>query len=262
MISFSVKAASLVIESSFTGEPMDLSTAKIELSQKPVLPEHFEELITFDTQTLILNSDIPSNDAPPPFTFQEINSAFERGDGIYWLTSFNHQRIGYYWIEYRSDSLFLSGLAIATPFRNKKIGSQVLSWLDQVVEDKGLSSISLAVVPLNYPAIHTYLKHGYQVVRCESDYFGDTCPNKFRLIMEKRRNSLFQFNHLSNSLRISCKNETQMTKASRDGYVGVALEWEPTPHDHKEGILVFKKPNDDFSLKYSVSSSLFDFQDL
>ena len=77
------------------------------------------------------------------------------------------------------------GLVIATPFRGKKIGTQVLNWIEMDCKASHLDRCSLAVSPFNLSALTFYNRNGYEFVREETHYFGQIKPNISRFILEK-----------------------------------------------------------------------------
>lgn len=153
--------------------------------KKTILPSEFDELIEFDRLYLISGSEIPEHDAPPLITQTELKIAQERGDEIYWVCTTENDRVGYYWIEQRQPTLFLSGLALATQFRGKGIGAIILKWVEESALNYGLYECTLAVSRFNQHAIHVYHSHGFIITETKTDYFGFVKPNLVRYIMKK-----------------------------------------------------------------------------
>jgi ribosomal protein S18 acetylase RimI-like enzyme len=162
-----------------------MNIATIPIFTKNVLSEQYKDIIEFDEKYMILGAAIPMHDTPPILTIEELHVAETRGDEIYWICDSENKRLGYYWTERRPSSLFLSAIVISTPFRGKKIGSQVLYWIEKSARNYGLNHCSLAVSNLNAPALNLYFKNDYQKVKDDPNYFGSKKPNVSRLILEK-----------------------------------------------------------------------------
>lgn len=193
--------------------------------QKEILYSDFQDVVDFDLKYMVQESALASKEAPPPLTLQELVTAENKGDELYWLMSEEGERAGYYWLERRAGCLFLSAVVISTTFRNQKIGRQVLKWMDEKALRDGLSSCGLAVGPSNLPALHLYLSHGYQVVRCHPDYFGSSNPGdpgKFRLVLEKKI-PVESMKAVSKKVLVSCEDYTELMNVVSQGYVGVSL---------------------------------------
>ena len=200
-----------------------MSIATIPITTRPIAKSEYQELIDFDDRYNIHGSAYPASEAPPPLTLGELEDGYRRGDELYWLCSSTSNRVGYYWTESRSDCLFLSALIIATDFKNKRIGRQVLHWVDEACIKKGLSRCTLTVSPLNLPALHLYLSHGYQIVRCETNYFGKSWPNRFRVVLEKEMKDQLENIENFETIRVPCSDYDQLVQATANGYRGVLL---------------------------------------
>ena len=124
--------------------------------------------------------------APPPLTRHEIEIALQRGDEIYWLVASHQNRIGYYWIEFQEDSVYLASIVIASHARGQGLSHVVMNWIEETARNKGYSVCTLAVDPTNSRAISLYEKHGYSVIEKRPAYFGPQYPNTVRLIMSKK----------------------------------------------------------------------------
>jgi ribosomal protein S18 acetylase RimI-like enzyme len=172
---------------------------------------------------MIQESVIPASENPPPLSTKEVSEARSRGDQIYWLQTTRKDRVGYYWIERRSEHLFLASLVIGTSFRNQKIGRRVLEWVDQAAEKQGYTRCGLAVVPINSSALHLYLSHGYQIIRCNPNYFGSTCPNKFRLILERSFEKKNQDEVFQERIQVVNYDYPSLMQATEQGFIGTAV---------------------------------------
>lgn len=200
-----------------------MSIATIPITTRKIAKSEYQELIDFDDRYNIHGSVYPSSEAPPPLTLVDLEEAHRRGDRLYWLCSSTSNRVGYYWTEKRSHSLFLSALIIATEFKNKKIGRQVLHWVDESCTKYGLSRCELTVSPLNLPALHLYLSHGYQIVNCETNYFGDSWANRFRVVLEKEMKDRFENIENFETVQVLCSDYSQLVQVTTNGYRGVIL---------------------------------------
>ena len=167
------------------GEKAFMALLEVSLTRTDVTRTDFPQLIDFDLKHMVTGSALGAAEAPPPLTLEELETAKERGDELYWLLSSDGARAGYYWIEQRTDCLFLSAVVISSSHRNQGLGRQILKWVDEAARVKRISKCALAVAPENAPALHLYLSVGYRIVRTDTDYFGSICPNKVRLILEK-----------------------------------------------------------------------------
>ena len=122
--------------------------------------------------------------------------------------------------------------------RNKKIGRQILKKLDEIAIEKKISLCSLAVSALNYPAMHLYFSHGYQIVQCNPDYFGSVDPGKFRLLMEKQMGSTeFKYKNIE-KIYIHCNDKVGIGKALANGFIGTEFSIKKK-NQLEEGVLLF-----------------------
>ena len=157
----------------------------LSVVRRNITQTEFPEVIEFDQKYMVNGSAMTASEAPPLLTLDELETAKERGDELYWLDTPNDEKAGYYWIEHKTDCIFLSAIVISSSHRNKGIGREVLKWVDQAAGIKKVTKCRLAVGPGNTPALHLYLSEGYRIVDTNPNYFGSTSPNKVRLILEK-----------------------------------------------------------------------------
>ncbi len=156
----------------------------MDLEFKKISEADYSQLIEFDTRYMILESPLTQDSAPPPLKIEEIVTAKNRRDDLFWIWS-NEELVGYYWLEYREDCLFLSAIVVASSFRNKKIGHTIMKLMDDICDKRGIKKSALAVSPDNHPALFLYMKHGYEKKRLRENYFGPSYPGKNRFWFEK-----------------------------------------------------------------------------
>lgn len=199
----------------------------------------YEQIINFDLQYMVNESGLPISDAPPPLTPDELRVAMERGDQLFWILS-SGQRAGYFWTEQNTNRLTLSSLVISTEFRNRGIGRQVMQWLDQNAQSRGIQKLTLAVSPLNINALKLYLSHGYQIVRCDENYFGTSSPGKFRLILEKDLLKVPAQDIQDETIEILSTDYAELMNATHiNKFVGVSLQFSSEP----QAKIVFHSPS-------------------
>ncbi len=86
---------------------------------------------------------------------------------IYFNILLNKENVGYFSIQPRTDSLFLSKIYIHKKQRGKKIFSTSLNFIEKKAKEIGLSRIELTVNKYNKNSITIYLSKGFKILRSE-----------------------------------------------------------------------------------------------
>ncbi len=87
---------------------------------------------------------------------QQINTQFN-----YYLLMKNNKAIGYVGIIIKDHELFLSKFYVLLEQRNKGIGKQVMTYLEQLSIEHGINKITLTVNKNNIDVIRVYKKLGF-----------------------------------------------------------------------------------------------------
>ena len=83
------------------------------------------------------------------------------------------------------DEGYITNVAVSNKFRRKGVADSLISRLDECMEQKNLSFISLEVRVSNTPAISLYEKNGYKNVGVRKNFY--RLPTEDAYIMTKER---------------------------------------------------------------------------
>jgi len=71
------------------------------------------------------------------------------------------KQVGYFWLTIWKKKLYISNIYVLENNRRQRIGSTILSWIDDYAIEKNCVQIILSVFATNNPAISFYKQHGY-----------------------------------------------------------------------------------------------------
>jgi ribosomal-protein-alanine N-acetyltransferase len=86
-------------------------------------------------------------------------------------------------VEIENDTTFghLITLNVATSYRRKGVGTQMLREMEKILKEKGINECHLEVREDNHPALKLYQNSGYQKIAVLEKYYG----NKHGLFLKK-----------------------------------------------------------------------------
>ncbi len=82
----------------------------------------------------------------------------------YFLIRNKQESIGYFSVQSKSDSLFLSKLYVLKSYRAQGVGKTALNYMEGLAKTAGLNNISLTVNKYNTHTIKTYERMGFSIV--------------------------------------------------------------------------------------------------
>jgi len=97
-------------------------------------------------------------------SFDAIKNQILRGTEYYRLLR-NTDLLGYCSIQKEDDILFISKIYVSKEYRGQKNGGHMLSKLEQIANDRGLSQLRLTVNKNNSKSIEFYKHQGFEVKR-------------------------------------------------------------------------------------------------
>jgi ribosomal protein S18 acetylase RimI-like enzyme len=195
----------------------------MQIATRPICKNEFSSLIEFDDiylQKSMNEAGVPLLQLAPSLTIHELEDAYKRKDVLAWVL-IDNDVVGYFWFEKKSNSLYISGIAIKKEFQGYGIVQYILKLAEEHAMKNYLSKCTLSVHPLNGPAINVYLKHNYIVVNAISSFFGLNYPDSFRLILEKALTCKIQYS--DKSYEVLCNDNDGLNNAINNGYVGISL---------------------------------------
>lgn len=80
------------------------------------------------------------------------------------------------------DRIEIDNIFVLEEYRNKKIGTLLIKYLDKIAKENNLINITLEVRQSNFVAIHLYKKMGFIKVAIRKYYYGD----EDAILMEKK----------------------------------------------------------------------------
>ena len=94
----------------------------------------------------------------------------------------NNKIIGYLDYSLIYDRIEIDNILVLEEYRNNKIGTKLMEYLDRIAKEKELINITLEVRQSNDIAIHLYTKFGFTKVAIRKYYYGD----EDAILMEKK----------------------------------------------------------------------------
>ena len=94
----------------------------------------------------------------------------------------NDKTIGYLDYSLIYDRMEIDNIYVLEEYRNKKIATLLIDYLEKIAEEKDLINITLEVRESNFIAIHLYEKMGFIKVAIRKYYYGD----EDAILMEKK----------------------------------------------------------------------------
>ncbi len=94
----------------------------------------------------------------------------------------NNETIGYLDYSLIYDRVEIDNIFVLEEYRNKKIGTKLIEYLDKIAIDNNAINITLEVRESNSVAIHLYKKMGFTKVATRKYYYGD----EDAILMEKK----------------------------------------------------------------------------
>lgn len=94
----------------------------------------------------------------------------------------NDKLLGYLDYSLIYDRIEIDNIFVEEKYRNKKIGTELMKYLDKIAKDNNLVNITLEVRKSNNIAIHLYKKMGFNKVAIRKYYYGD----EDAILMEKK----------------------------------------------------------------------------
>lgn len=89
--------------------------------------------------------------------------------------------LGYVGMMYVIDEGYISNVAVSPEFRRMGIADSLISALETIAQERGLSFLTLEVRASNLPAIRLYEKHGFLTVGRRRNYYEQ--PKEDALLM-------------------------------------------------------------------------------
>ncbi|MGM0436353.1 MAG: ribosomal protein S18-alanine N-acetyltransferase [Bacillota bacterium] len=122
-----------------------------------------------------------------PYVFEIEKEAFQDGlekkmlyDEIlhntmahYFMALKNEKRVGYYGLWHTDPGAQILNLVVEKAYRNKGIGTKLLSHAIQFCEEKKIRNLTLEVRPSNKAAIALYDHHGFIIAAKRKNYYKD-----------------------------------------------------------------------------------------
>lgn len=96
-------------------------------------------------------------------SYKAIHHQIQEG-AAYYLIVHQQEKVGYFSIVKKDNSLFLSKLYVLKAYRGKGIGNAAVSFIAQLAVDQGCQKISLTVNKYNTNTILAYEKMGFKKV--------------------------------------------------------------------------------------------------
>jgi ribosomal protein S18 acetylase RimI-like enzyme len=109
-------------------------------------------------------------------TKQNIRHLIRSPQSSFWLwLGEDDQLLGYIIVLYHKRRCFarIYSVAVHPQSRGMGLGSQMVSWVENEVQERGLAEVRLEVKPDNSAALKVYLKQGYKVVARKEAYYTD-----------------------------------------------------------------------------------------
>lgn len=229
----------------------------LDQNQDPVLDELFNQLplpegaykrdltiadlesfIAFDDESFF-QSETPPDHRAPNLTNEEVREGMERGDIIRGIFDADNKYIASMWFqpnEQESD-MYVYSLNVEPSFRDKGVGAYLLETADQEAKSRGYKSCSLHVDPLNTRGIHLYLKHGYRIVKYETET--EHGLNDW-VIMQKDLEQESPSPNVQEQVVVNAGDESGLKQMLTTGYVGTDVLPDQTK-DPKKAQIVFAK---------------------
>ena len=94
----------------------------------------------------------------------------------------NNKTIGYLDYSLIYDRIEIDNIYVSEEYRNRKVGTSLMEYLDKIAKENNLINITLEVRKSNYIAIHLYENMGFTNVAVRKYYYGD----EDAILMEKK----------------------------------------------------------------------------
>jgi len=207
---------------------------------REVTSQDLDRLITFDERVVFGSVDYPPDHLPGHLSKIDLDKALSRGDILRAAFDLSGEIAAYYWFELQHDKdrLYIASMIIDPKYWDMGVGGKILDIADTIAKANGLSKCVLSVDPFNGRAVNAYLKHGYQMIGYEEDYFGPEVPNSDRFLMEKNLVSIRSFQ--GREEETTCDNPEQIKRILEQGYIGTGLIRAPDK-DNTKNTIVFRK---------------------
>ncbi len=88
-----------------------------------------------------------------------------------WLTSIDHEVVGYAVISIAAGESHILNLSVAKDFQDQGIGKRIIQFLVNIAKTKKAKVIMLEVRPSNVPAIHCYSASGFNEIGSRKGYY-------------------------------------------------------------------------------------------
>lgn len=122
---------------------------------------------------------------PDPYPIEVLIQLNERGAGFI-VAEVGRHVVGYniFWI--REGIGHIIAIAVKHPFRNMNVGSALLEKSLNIFVLNNITTVQLEVRKSNIKAINFYIKHGFETIREEDNYYSD---GESAFIMEHQKSS-------------------------------------------------------------------------
>lgn len=117
-----------------------------------------------------------------------LNESLQTDGANFFVALYNGEIAGYVGMNTVLDEGYVTNVAVSGKFRRKGIADSLISRLDECMEEKKLSFISLEVRASNTPAISLYEKNGYKNVGVRKNFY--RLPTEDAYIMTKERETV------------------------------------------------------------------------
>ena len=105
------------------------------------------------------------------YTAQRISQLIKDRSKNVVIARIDHQLVGFGIMTYHNDQANLDLLAVKAGFRRRKIGTQIVLWLEKVALTTGASNIFLQVREINAGAIAFYERLGFLRLEQKPGYY-------------------------------------------------------------------------------------------